>query len=182
MAKTNSSGKLITCVLILLPGKAEELYLRALLLLDSAGRRQQWPDFEGARWLEAMIDFELALGNALKRFKPILRLKGCYFHYCQAVVRYSFLHCHLKSRYTSDRDGGDVRMFVRSLLALAHVESSDEMSDAREALFSKYETQRADIWSLDGTCFTTMTTTTYIYIYIYIHMYMYITYILYITR
>ena len=51
MAKTNSSGKLITCVLILLPGKAEELYLRALLLLDSAGRRQQWPDFEGANTL-----------------------------------------------------------------------------------------------------------------------------------
>ena len=33
---------------------------------------------------------------------------------------------------------------------MAHVESSDEMSDAREALFSKYETQRADIWNLDG--------------------------------
>ena len=182
MAKTNSSGKLITCVLILLPGKAEELYLRALLLLDSAGRRQQWPDFEGARWLEAMIDFELALGNALKRFKPILRLKGCYFHYCQAVVRHSFLHCHLKSRYVSDLDGSGVRKLVRSLLALAYVEGGEEMDDTREALFSKYETQRADIWSLDGTCFTTMTTTTYIYIYIYIHMYMYITYILYITR
>ena len=101
ITKANSSGKLITCVLMLLPGKTEEAYLRAIQLLDSAGRRQQWPDFEGIRWLEVMIDFEVALGNALKRFKPDLRLKGCYFHYCQAVVRYSFLHCHLKSRYIS---------------------------------------------------------------------------------
>ena len=126
-----------------------------------------------------MIDFEVALGNALKRFKPDLRLKGCYFHYCQAVVRYSFLHCHLKSRYISDLDGSGVRKFVRSLLALAYVEGGGEMNDAREALFSKYETQRADIWNLDGACFTMMMTT---YIYIYVYMYMYITYILYIIR
>ena len=156
-------GKLITCALTLLPGKTEALYFRALQLLDAAGRGL---NFEGVRWLEVMLDFEVALGNALRRFKPDLRLKGCYFHYCQAVVRYCFVHCRLKSRYLIDLNGG-VRLFVRSLLALAYVEGGDEMIDAREELFFKYETQRADVWSLDGARFTIIIYKTYLYTYIY---------------
>ena len=79
---------------------------------------------------------------------PRLKLKGCYYHYCQAVVKYAFAHCSLKARRLSDVGG--VRLLARSSLALAYVESGDEMSDAREALLSEYETQRADIWNLHG--------------------------------
>lgn len=109
------SGVHITCAEVICPGKSQGIYCRVFemlkrLAVDHFGREPVW-EF-------AMLDFELALGNALTSTFPHVKLLGCLFHYCQAVMRHAFGKCGLKALYFKNND---VKLFIRCLLALPYL-------------------------------------------------------------
>ena len=57
-----------------------------------------------------MADFEIALWQAIRTLKsenylPDIRMKGCFFHFCQAVFR-KVMEYNLKKDYYNQRDSG----------------------------------------------------------------------------
>ena len=67
----------------LLPAKKEETYRRFLQMIKSAARRF------GTHFSPAIIqtDYETAMMNAIKEELPQSRIRGCFFHFTQAVWR-----------------------------------------------------------------------------------------------
>ena len=123
-------GVSITCALILIPGKSEPIYVRVLQMMKELSQTLLGHE---PKWEKAMVDFELALGNALTAQFPLLALLGCLFHYCQAVMRYSFCKCGLKGLYFRNET---YKLIVRSFLALPYL-PADKIVEAREAVLQR---------------------------------------------
>ncbi|CAK9291551.1 unnamed protein product [Gordionus sp. m RMFG-2023] len=74
---------IIPCAYILLPNKKKETYLKMLDLLKnyclSIGFLFSPP--------KSLIDFEMGVLRALEEMFPTISVKGCYFHYCQCILR-----------------------------------------------------------------------------------------------
>ena len=107
------AGKHIPLVYCLLPNKRQETYERVFRII------QEKADQLGLNLMPQTVlsDFELAIMQALRTIFPAAVVKGCYFHFCQALMR-KVQHLHLQIPY---QQNGDVRVFVRKTAALAFV-------------------------------------------------------------
>ena len=68
-----------------------------------------------------MADFEIALWQAIRKLKsegdlPDVRMKGCFFHFCQAVFR-KVMTFNLKKDYFNPKDSG-TRIYIKWLMSL----------------------------------------------------------------
>ena len=123
-------GTSITCTLILIPGKSVAIYRRVFEMMKELSQTLLGQD---PKWEKAMVDFELALGNALTEQFPNLSLLGCLFHYCQAIIRYAFCKCGLKSLYFQSQT---YKLIVRSFLALPYL-PADKIVGSRDSLLQR---------------------------------------------
>ena len=87
----------------------------------------------------AMLDFELALRNALKAVFAGIHLQGCWFHYCQAIWR-RVQHLKLDGFYP-DKDFG--AKYINRLMALALINANGSMiQQLFETLKESYATDK----------------------------------------
>lgn len=68
-----------------------------------------------------MIDFETGLINALRQEFPGAQIRGCYFHFCQAIFR----KVQALGLHVTYRENEEIRQQVRMLMAIAFL--PDEM-------------------------------------------------------
>ena len=68
-----------------------------------------------------MVDFEIAVLNAVRGSFPNSALKGCFFHFCQAIYR-KVQSLGLQNRY---RDDDEFNLKIRMLVAVAFVPTTD---------------------------------------------------------
>ena len=73
---------------MLLPGKSRQIYDRAFLSLKQAMLEMDI-DFEP---LEFLVDFEIALHQSIRLHFPGTLIRGCYFHFNQAIWRWVQTH------------------------------------------------------------------------------------------
>ena len=69
---------------------------------------------KGENITTAVLDFEIAMCQAIREVLPEVRIQGCVFHWTQAVWR----HCQglgLQAAYTQDED---IQSYIKKLLAL----------------------------------------------------------------
>lgn len=106
-------GKVIPCVYVLLPNKTQVSYtatLRQLLIIH--------PNLAP---ITTLIDFELAIKNALETVFPGVDVSGCFFHFTQNIWR------RIQANGLQDRYAQDVGFVteVRMIAALAFVPEND---------------------------------------------------------
>lgn len=109
---------MIPVVYGLLPGHSSAVYLRFLRLVREAAKERGYnfcpPNFQ--------IDFETGMIAAIKTLFPESTVRGCFFHYTQAIWR------AVKSRGLTQlyRNDKEVRKNIRRLMALALVPVEDQ--------------------------------------------------------
>lgn len=103
-------GAMIPVCICLLPFKNTETYIRMFNLLQTACQRH------GLQFLPSavFIDFESAVISAVSQLFPVARIRGCMFHYSQAIWR-KVQNLGLTNRY---RDDASFNRVVRRALAL----------------------------------------------------------------
>ena len=107
-----SNDRVIPCVYALLPNKQQTTYARFFdVLLDDDHLQPQ----------TVMVDFEIAVLNAVRGSFPNSALKGCFFHFCQAIYR-KVQSLGLQNRY---RDDDEFNLKIRMLAAVAFVPTTD---------------------------------------------------------
>ena len=106
-------GVLVPLAYCLLPDKRQETYQRVLPLLHHHA------DELGLELAPTTVtsDFEQAILQGTTAVFPAVRTKGCYFHFCQALIR-KFQHLGLQKEY---QENPDLNSFVRRVAALAFV-------------------------------------------------------------
>ena len=106
-------GFFIPLVYALLPDKTRNTYYRMFEILKGSMARLN------LQWNPAVImtDFEQAMIACLRLQFPGSAMKGCNFHFAQAIWR-QVQHLGLTQDY---RETPEVRRVIRSLMALAHV-------------------------------------------------------------
>lgn len=77
-------GQMYPLVFAFLPNKTEQTYLRFLSLLKDVVRERIQTVFTPEI---VMLDFEMAMRNALKAALPLCTLRLCFFHYTQCIWR-----------------------------------------------------------------------------------------------
>ena len=76
-------GQQFPLVYCLLPGKSEEVYAKLFsIIAEAMGNLQLQPQLA-----RATADFEIAMIKALKGHFPTVSVKGCFYHFAQAVWR-----------------------------------------------------------------------------------------------
>ena len=80
-------------------------------------KRKAFMEEDGNAWniKSAMVDYELALRNALKKVFNGIKLQGCWFHYCQAIYR-KVRNLKLDNIYIHKDHGGK---YIKRLMTLA---------------------------------------------------------------
>ena len=107
------NGRQFPLVYCLLPRKSRTVYLRALELI-----KQKSEDLgHTLAPVEVLTDFELAIIQAVELTFPTTEVKGCFFHFAQALSRKISI-LGLQPAY---RQNQDVSKFVRQTVALAFV-------------------------------------------------------------
>ncbi len=103
-------------VYCLLPDKTRSSYQKVFTLLEQNVANDLQLDFSPDMVLS---DFELAIMQAsnLKGVFPAITNKGCYFHFCQALLR-KVQNLGLQAEY---QQNGEVRSFIRKTGALAFI-------------------------------------------------------------
>jgi len=129
-------GGIFCFMYLLLPNKRRETYEEVIRLIQDAAQRIG-KVFSPVRFL---LDFEEAMILALRSFFPSASVKGCYFHFTQAIWR----NCQKIGLAPYYNESHCVRQFVKGLMALPFV-PSDEMERALNFL-------RSDLPPLDSPC------------------------------
>ena len=106
-----SDGWVIPCVYVLLPCKVTSLYSGAFEALDSL------PGL-GLNPSTVLMDYELAMRNAVDLIWPSTTLRGCLFHFKQPIIRHAY-STGRKGDY--DTIGNPIRSAIQMLGALAWV-------------------------------------------------------------
>ncbi|XP_065314960.1 uncharacterized protein LOC135923892 [Gordionus sp. m RMFG-2023] len=108
---------IIPCAYILLPNKKKETYFKMLDLLKnyclSIGFLFSPP--------KALIDFEMGVLRALEEMFPTISVKGCYFHYCQCILR----RIQGNRLAAFSRLNPDFKRFYRRLMAISFLTEMD---------------------------------------------------------
>ena len=113
------------CLWVLLTSKEQSAYESLLSIITTFGAF--CPD-------NIMVDFELGLRNALSRAFPATKIDGCYFHFCQSLMRH-VNDLGLKKRYervnvsvNGIRSYSRTRIWIRRLMSLAFVPAENVIS------------------------------------------------------
>ena len=96
----------------LLPDKRQETYERVFMILAQKAQNAFGIDFAPSI---IVSDFEIAIMQAAKTVFPAVATKGCYFHFCQALLR-KLQQLGLQTTYQQNQE---VSSFVRRTAALA---------------------------------------------------------------
>ena len=107
--------------------------------------------FKAIKWEVANLDFELSARAAVREVFLLsdirLRIVGCYFHFCQAVLRYAFGFVYLRYAYynegkadTTVSDIDSFHFFLRRLLALAYI-PVDKVQEVFNQLIEQFTTR-----------------------------------------
>ena len=107
------SGKQFPLVYCLLPGKSRSIYLKALELLILKARQLGY----NINPNEILTDFEIAIIQAIQLIFPSTTVKGCYFHFTQAINR-KINTMGLQTLYKQD---AVMNQFIRKTAALAFI-------------------------------------------------------------
>ena len=114
-------GYFMPAIVALLPTKDEVSYMRMFQILQQAAQRygmELQPNIVN-------IDFEMAMINTVQQIFPESKIRGCLFHYSQAVWR-KVQNLGLTVRYREDREF--IRLVRRaSALPLVPMESFPEV-------------------------------------------------------
>jgi hypothetical protein len=89
-------GKLLPCLWILTTNKDEETYDVVVNWMVEKARELKLGDMPCK---SISVDYEQAWINSWKRAFPSAKVEGCYFHLCQAILRYMIKECGLRSSY-----------------------------------------------------------------------------------
>lgn len=101
------SGIALPCLLALLPGKEERIYVKMLnMLLEKIPQ---------ARPRKILTDFETAAMKAFRTVFENIEIGGCFFHLSQSILR-KVNECGLKSLYESNQS---FAIHIKMLLSLA---------------------------------------------------------------
>ncbi|CAF1477028.1 unnamed protein product [Adineta ricciae] len=115
------------CVFALLADKLETTYQAFFIMLFNTMNK-----FRSQIQLETVtIDFELAVKNTFAKNFPTVQVKGCLFHYGQALFR-KFTNLELRTAFQND---DRLRVWFRSFAAIALL-PENEFDDAVQALSS----------------------------------------------
>ena len=106
------------CAFAFLTNKSQETYRRLLERMKTEATRL---GFE-LRPEILFSDFELAALNAFMLCFPALTVRGCQFHFCQAIIRHVNT-LGFKVRYSAD---STFRQWVKSLAALSFIPADQE--------------------------------------------------------
>lgn len=109
IGSTREQTRVIPVIYALLPNRKEATYTRLYHIL-----RSKIPSFKP---LEFHIDFEKAAINGLRNVYPDVEIKGCNFHYNQAIWR-KVQEIGLVAEYKNDTN---IRQHIRMCAALAHL-------------------------------------------------------------
>ena len=103
--------KQLPAVFVLMESKSAQLYndVFSELILQAAMKGVT------LRPTTVVSDFETGLLTSVKQVFPAAKHRGCYFHFCQAVIRNLGRHS-VRELYMTD---ADFNLYVRKLLALA---------------------------------------------------------------
>ncbi len=100
-----TNGRHLPLVYCLLPNKRQETYQRVFQLLEKVRVNLQLDLLPSL----LVSDFELAIMNAARSIFPSASIKGCYFHFCQAILR-KIQELGLQVEY---KENQELRSFVR---------------------------------------------------------------------
>ncbi|KAL5014665.1 hypothetical protein ScPMuIL_008935 [Solemya velum] len=106
-------GVQFPAVYALLPGKSRDVYSRFLMVLLTKLQDLQLV----LQPTRILVDFELALVQAVQLAFPVSQLSGCYYHYQQCIWRWVSTNGHT----TLYRQHDDFYQFVRETAALAFI-------------------------------------------------------------
>ncbi|CAF1249125.1 unnamed protein product [Adineta steineri] len=124
---TFDEGLSTPCVFALLPDKFESTYLDLFSILI-----KKIMEISNIIRLECItIDYELAVKNVFCKHFPHVEVKGCLFHYGQALFR-KFVSLNLTTPFKEDES---LRLWFRSFAAIALLPETD-MDEAIEYLRS----------------------------------------------
>lgn len=117
----NSNHQIITLAYFLVPGKSKKVYdhCHSILLRIASEFRIK------ISWESAITDFELALQKSLMSNFHKIRLKGCYFHFSQAIVRWLFEHGFKKEYLADETCTKGPREIIRMILSLGFLPPKD---------------------------------------------------------
>ncbi|CAF3851266.1 unnamed protein product [Rotaria sordida] len=124
------------CVFALLADKKEETYQDFFLVL-----KKKIIETSNMIRLESItIDFEAAVKNVFYKNFPCVQVKGCLFHYGQALFR-KFVDVNLRAAFKNDEN---VRIWFRSFAAVALLPPEDmnqAIEDLESTITSSYQQQ-----------------------------------------
>ena len=122
----------MSCVFILLQKKEYESYLEAINELRESLYKKYNITFGH---LTLILDFELAIQQALRQaFHGACTIKGCWFHFCQALLR-QIGEIGLKSNYNQSFH---FKFWVKRFMALALI-SMENIKEAMDIIISEID-------------------------------------------
>lgn len=128
-------GTVVPLVYIFLPNKSKEIYLTVLMEL-----KRLRPGIEPQRM---MVDFEIGFTLACQEVFPNVRIKGCYFHFCQAILRH-MQESSLKSLYDRDLE---LAHEIKKICALIFVPPNNVLSSYEKLKKSSYYAENIEVLS-----------------------------------
>lgn len=114
-----------------LPGKTKEIYMLVLRIIRQACEDRGYP----IRWNMGMGDYETGFRSAFRQLFPHVELRGCFFHFCQAVFKFVAARRPLRNLYTRpDQQQFQFKLLIRDLMALALLPVDEVVAGHRELL------------------------------------------------
>lgn len=120
-------GTIFPLLYILMTKKTQKAYEETLEYIES--------NIFELRPTKFMADFEEALRKAVMIIYPGIKLLGCWFHYCQAVCRYSQKTPEILSVIARDEE---VRQACHKILKLPCFSSIRTMIESKTEVFARF--------------------------------------------
>ncbi|BAF45556.1 GfV-C17-ORF1 [Ichnoviriform fumiferanae] len=128
-------GNVVPLIYIFLPNKSKEIYRTVLMKLKGF-----IPDIKLQR---LMVDFEMAFIIACREVFPNVKIKGCYFHFRQAISRH-ICQSSLGSLYNRDLE---LAHEIKKICALMFVPSENVLSSYEKLKKSSYYAENIEVLS-----------------------------------
>lgn len=136
--------KIFPLLFALLPGKTMDIYVELLRILQNLraelGSEQDLP----LKWVTIHLDFEQAAREAFLHIHRDVTLRGCYFHFCQAIYRH--INEDSTLRYLFKNGHYEFNLATRRLMALAFV-PHDAVRWAYQKIVADFQRFHPFLWN-----------------------------------